>query len=186
MKPVALIMTCGLAAAFACSSSDQASAQSTREQTFDNSTVSSVDLDRYLGTWYEIARFDHSFERNMQGVQANYSKRDDGLIRVINSGYKGGLDGKFKKAEGKARFPDPDVTSKLQVAFFLNFWGDYYVMELAEDYRYALVGSSKQKYLWILSRTPELAAADKEYLTRRISERGYDIAKLIWVEQRAR
>lgn len=178
-------MTLGLAT-ICCLFSISCSAGTPQTRSFDNSTVASVDLDKYLGTWYEMARFDHSFERNMQGVQANYSMRDDGLIRVLNSGYKGGLGGKLKEAEGKARFPDPTVSSKLQVAFFLNFWGDYYVMELADDYRYALIGSSTQKYLWILSRTPFLAPADKAFLLDRIEKRGYDASKLIWVQHRER
>jgi apolipoprotein D and lipocalin family protein len=148
----------------------------------DNSVVQNLDLNKYLGTWYEIARYDHRFERDMDGVTANYSLMNNGMIKVINSGYKGGLDGKYKEAEGKARIPNPNEPSKLEVAFFLNFWGDYYVMELAEDYRFALIGSKTDKYLWILSRTPVLAESDHEFLIKRIRERGYDENKLIWVK----
>lgn len=175
MKPLMYLLILGL---FSCS------AGNSKNQNFDNSVVKVVDLGKYLGSWYEIARFDHRFERNMQGVMANYSLREDGLIRVLNSGYKGGLDGKYKEAQGKARIPDPEITSKIQVAFFWNFWGDYYIMELADDYRYALVGSSSEKYLWILSRTPSLDPSDKDFLLKRIKERGYDESLLIWVEQK--
>lgn len=158
-------------------------ANNSQKKEFDNSTVSTLVLDKYLGKWYEIARFDHSFERDMQGVTANYSIREDGLIKVINSGYKGSLEGKYKETEGKAKIPDPDVPSKLKVAFFWNFWGDYYIMELADDYRYALIGSSTEKYLWILSRTKMLLPEDQDYLITRIKDRGYDESKLIWVDQ---
>lgn len=150
----------------------------------DVATVDSLDLDRYLGKWYEIARFDHKFERNLVGSTAEYSYRDDGLIRVVNSGYKNTLDGEFKQSEGKARRPNADEPGKLEVAFFGNFYGDYYVLELADDYRYALVGSKTDKYLWILSRTPALADEDYNFLMQRIKDRGYNADKLIWVEQK--
>lgn len=150
---------------------------------FDNTTVSSLDLNRYLGQWYEIARYNHYFERGLVGCTAQYSLRDDGLIKVLNSGYKGSLDGKFSQSEGKARKKNATDPGKLEVAFFLNFWGDYYVLELAEDYRYALVGSSKEKYLWILSRTPQMEPADLDFVLQRATARGYDISKLIYVVQ---
>lgn len=150
----------------------------------DVATVDSLDLDRYLGKWYEIARFDHRFERNLVGSTAEYSYRDDGLIRVVNSGYKNTLDGEFKQSEGKARRPNAAEPGKLEVAFFGNFYGDYYVLELADDYRYALVGSKTDKYLWILSRTPEMTEEDLSFVLQRIRERGYDESKLIWVKQK--
>lgn len=175
-----LTLICGLILVISCSS---CSAKLSKKN-FDNSTVKELDLTRYLGTWYEIARFDHRFERDMQGVTAQYSIREDGLIKVLNSGYKKSLDGKCKEAEGKARIPNPAEPAKIEVAFFWNFWGDYYVMELADDYRYALVGSSAKKYLWILSRTPKLPQADLDFIIRRIKERGYDVQKLIWVQHK--
>lgn len=150
----------------------------------DNSTVSALDLNRYLGTWYEIARYDHSFERGLVGCVANYSLREDGLIKVVNSGYKESLDGKYSESIGKARRPDDAVPGKLQVAFFLNFWGDYYVLELDPDYRFVLVGSKTDKYLWILSRTPKMEQEDLDSLLILAEERGYDLSKLIWVEQK--
>lgn len=152
--------------------------------TIDTTTVTELDLNRYLGQWYEIARYDHSFERGLVGCMANYSLREDGLIKVLNTGYKGSFDGKYKESEGKARRPDDSVPGKLEVAFFLNFWGGYYVLELDEDYQYVLVGSKTDKYLWILSRTPHMEQEDIDKLLVRAEERGYDISKLIWVDQR--
>lgn len=181
MKTLDFILICGLLPIFSCISCSQ---DSSNGQNFDNSVVAEVNLSQYLGTWYEIARYDHRFERNMQGVKAEYSLRDDGLIKVLNSGYIGSLSGEYKETEGKARIPDLNVPAKLEVAFFWNFWGDYYIMELADDYSYALVGSSKDKYLWILSRTPVMEQSDIDYLLQRIRERGYNANDLIWVRQK--
>lgn len=178
MKQITFLLFCGLISIVGNSS---CSKDSLPKSSIDNSVVNTVDINKYLGTWYEIARYDHHFERNMQGVKATYSIREDGLIKVLNSGYKGNLNGKYKATEGKARIPNPNVPAKIEVAFFWNFWGDYYIMELAEDYRYALIGSSTDKYLWILSRTPVMEKADLEYLLQKIHERGYDKDKLIWV-----
>ena len=105
----------------------------------DNSTVPELDLNRYIGQWYEIARFDHPFERGLVGCTANYSLNSDGTIKVVNAGYKKTLDGKYDESIGKARRPDESKPGKLEVAFFMNFYAPYYVMELAEDYRYVLV-----------------------------------------------
>ncbi len=152
--------------------------------TVDKSTVSSLDLNRYLGKWYEIARFDHSFERNLVGTTAYYSLNDDGTIRVVNSGYKDSLTGKFKEAIGKARRKDTIHQGVLEVSFFWNFYSDYLVLELdSVNYSYALVGSKSDKYLWILSRTPQMNQKDIFFLWNRIRERGYDPDELIWVEQ---
>ena len=178
MKLISFMLICGLISTVGCSSCSK----DTPTDSIDNSVVSTVNLDKYLGTWYEIARYDHRFERNMQGVKANYSMRNDGLIKVLNSGYKGSLDGNYKETEGKARIPNADAPAKIEVAFFLNFWGDYYIMELADDYRYALIGSSTDKYLWILSRIPKMESTDLDYLLQRIRERGYNENELIWVE----
>ena len=150
---------------------------------FDNSTVRSFDLDRYLGTWYEIARFDHSFERGMQNVSAEYLLRDDGMVAVFNSGWK---DGKYKVTEGKAKQPDPlKDPAHLEVSFFLFFYSDYNVMMIDDDYQVALVGSKSPKYLWILSRTPEVSDNVIDHVLEEASRRGYDIDSLIWVDQSA-
>ena len=140
-------------------------------------------LQRYLGKWYEIARFDHSFERGMTNVTAEYTLKSDGNVKVLNSGWK---DGKWKVAEGKARQPDPlREPSKLEVSFFLFFYSDYNVLMLDEEYRYALVGSRSPKYLWILSRTPAIPDDVKKAMIDEAVRLGYDTTKLIWVDQTA-
>lgn len=146
-------------------------------------TVKQLDLDKFLGKWYEIARYDHSFERGMSGVTATYSMREDGKIKVLNQGYKGGLNGKLSQAVGKAKVPNPLEPGKLKVSFFWIFYGDYFVLELDEqNYQWALIGSSSEKYLWILSRTPQLEDGAKNHILGEIKERGYSEESLIWVE----
>jgi len=155
-----------------------------QETMIDKTVVKELDLQKYLGTWYEIARFNHRFERGLAGVTANYSIREDGKIKVLNSGYKKRLDGRFKQAEGKAYLPDPELEpGKLKVSFFWNFYGDYFVLDLDENYQWAIVGSSSDKYLWVLSRTPQLDKELYNELLNKIKLRGYDISQLIKVEQ---
>jgi len=158
----------------------------TQKPMIDKTVVKELDIQQYLGTWYEIARYDHSFERGLVGVTANYSMRDDGKIKVINNGYKNNLDGEFSQAEGKAKFPDPEKEpAKLKVAFFLFFYGDYFVMELDKDYKWAVVGSSSDKYLWILSRKPQMDEELYNDLLYRLKKRGYDTSGLINVKQKS-
>lgn len=148
---------------------------------FDNSTVDEFDLSRYLGEWYEIARYDHSFERGLDNTMAEYILQDDGKVVVLNTGWK---DGKFKLAEGKAKYKDPEGDpGHLRVSFFLFFYSDYNVMLVDENYQISLVGSKAEKYLWILSRTP---VPDPDLLKMVLAEaesRGYDTSELIWVDQ---
>ncbi|MBN1926455.1 MAG: lipocalin family protein [Prolixibacteraceae bacterium] len=140
------------------------------------------ELEKYLGTWYEIARFDHSFERNLQGVTATYSIRPDGKIKVLNQGYRRGFDGKVSKAVGKAKSAGEDTPRNFKVSFFWFFYGPYNILELDKDYRYALIGSGSDKFLWILSRTPKMDEATYNMLLENAKERGYDVSKLIKVE----
>ena len=156
--------------------------QNKKSEDMNTSTVKELDLQRYLGTWYEIARFDHRFERGLAGVTATYSMRDDGKIRVLNQGYKNTLDGELSVAEGKAKFTAEP--GKLKVSFFWIFYADYLVMELDENYQWALIGSKSDKYLWILSRTPKLEESVKKLILEKAQNRGYDTSKLIWVEQK--
>lgn len=149
----------------------------------DTTTVDSLDIDRYLGTWYEIARFPHSFEKGLAGVTATYSFREDGKIRVVNEGFKGSLNGKRSKAVGKAKIPDPSRPARLKVSFFLFFYGDYFVLELDEEYQWAMIGSSSPMFFWILSRTPQMDPEIYQMLLDRARERGYDLEPLIKVEQ---
>ena len=153
-------------------------------QKVDHSTITSFDLDRYLGKWYEIARYDHSFERDLVGCTAEYALRDDGKIKVTNSGHLKTLDGPYKESVGKAKARRNGKPGQLEVSFFGPFYGDYDILELAPDYSYSVVGSSSPRYLWILSRTPQLTASTKGKILRNLQQRGYDINKLIWVEQR--
>ena len=150
----------------------------------NNSTVTTFDLNRYLGKWYEIARYDHAFERNLVGTTAEYSMRDDGKIKVLNSGHIGTLDGPYKESIGKAKARRNGTAGQLEVSFFGPFYGDYNIMELAPDYSYSVVGSSSPKYLWILSRTPQLTSETKNSILNNLQERGYDTSKLIWVKQK--
>lgn len=157
----------------------------TQKAIIDNSVVKELDVQKYLGTWYEIARYDHSFERGLVGVTATYSMRDDGKIKVLNSGYRNNLDGKFSQAVGKAKIPDPIYApAKLKVSFFLFFYGDYFVMELDKHYQWAVIGSSSDKYLWILSRNPVMENELYTDLLNRLEKRGYDVLSLIKVEQK--
>ena len=143
----------------------------------DNQPVA-INLGNYLGKWYEIARFDHSFERDMQKVTAEYKLMPDGYIQVINSGYR---DGKFKETIGKAK--TTDTSGLLRVSFFMNFYSDYRVLMIDKDYQYVLVGSNSPKYLWILSRTPQLSKEVLDNIINVAKEKGYDTDKLIFVEQ---
>ena len=155
---------------------------SSQNRMMNTKTIPKLDLERYLGTWYEIARYDHRFERGLQGVTATYSMRDDGKIKVVNRGYKNSLDGTLDVATGKAKLTDEP--GKLKVSFFWIFYGDYYILELDNDYQWVLIGSSSPKYLWILSRTPKLDEPVKNRILELARERGYDTSKLIWVEQK--
>jgi apolipoprotein D and lipocalin family protein len=171
-----------LALIFACIFSN---CQTQNAQTMvDKSTVSSVDLNKYLGKWYEIARFDRSFEKGLAGVTATYSLRKDGKIKVLNEGYKNSLKGRHKVAVGKAFAPDPKDLSKLKVSFFLNFYADYLIMELDQvNYQYAMVGSNSDSFLWILSRTPSLPDNVYNLLLEKAKKRGYAVEGLFKVVQ---
>ena len=147
-------------------------------QKVNNSTITNLEPQRYLGKWYEIARYDHKFERGLNFATANYSLMDNGKIKVVNSGIK---DGKLKSSIGKAKFTDnPGL---LRVSFFGPFYSDYRIMLLSKDYKYALVGSKSAKYLWILSRTPAVPEGTLNHILVEAANRGYDISKLIWVKQ---
>jgi lipocalin len=139
-----------------------------------------VDLGRYLGTWYEIARFDNYFERGCEDVTATYTLRPNGDIGVENSCTKGG---KKKGITGHAWVPDRNVTGKLRVQFFWPFHAPYWVLDVAPDYAWALVGAPDRKTCWILSRTPAIPAELFAELGARLSAKGFDPARLIRVPQ---
>ena len=155
----------------------------TNSQMIDKTTVKELDLNRYLGTWHEIARFPHSFEKNLVGVTATYSLRDDGKIEVLNQGFKNTLNGELSKAEGNAKIPDPQKPANLKVSFFWIFYADYFVLELDKNYEYAMIGSSSDKYFWILCRTPQMDSSTYEMLLEKARKRGYNLATLEKVTQ---
>ncbi len=140
--------------------------------------VPSVDLDRYLGTWYEIASYPAWFQRNCTAVTAEYSLREDGRIKVVNSCRKGALDGKLKQAKGRAKVVDAQSNAKLKVSFFGPFWGDYWIIDLDPEYRWAVVGEPKRKYLWILSRQASMDEDTYGGIVDRLRQQGYDPARL--------
>lgn len=145
--------------------------------------VDGFELNRYLGTWYEIARLDHSFERGLDKVTAEYFLRDDGGVGVINKGFSAS-ENKWKEAEGKAYFVRDSQQGYLKVSFFGPFYGAYIIFELDKvDYQYAFVTSYDKSYLWLLARTP---IVNEELITRfvqRSIELGFETAELIYPEQ---
>jgi len=146
--------------------------------------VEGVDISRYLGVWYEIARFPHRFEKDLVGVTATYSMKSNGEIGVLNQGYKKTLQGEKKTARGRARIPDAKQTGLLKVSFFWIFWADYKIIALdKENYSYALVTSSSKNYLWLLSRTPQMQDSVYDRLIGFAGEKGFDLSKLIKVQQ---
>jgi len=140
--------------------------------------VPGVDLQRYLGTWYEIATIPQRFQKGCVGVSAHYSLREDGAIDVVNSCRKGTLDGKERSIRGKAWIVDRTTNAKLKVRFFWPFTGAYWIIELDEDYQWAVVGHPDRTYYWILSRTPQMDAALYDELIRRAAAKGYDTSKI--------
>ena len=146
--------------------------------------IEGFELDRYLGTWYEIARLDHSFERGLTNVTANYGMREDGGVRVLNRGFDAEKNA-WDEAEGKAYFVEGPDKGYLKVSFFWLFYGSYVVFELDhEQYQYALVSGPDKSYLWILSRTPEMKKDLKDKLIAKATALGFDTGKLIFVEHR--
>ena len=145
--------------------------------------LENFDVDRYLGTWYEIARLDHRFERGLSQVTATYSKRPDGGIDVLNRGLDNKT-GKWKEAKGRAYFiNDPDV-ARLKVTFFWPFYGGYNVIALdREHYAYALVCGPNRNYLWLLARSRQLDEAVMQTLTAKAERLGFDTSQLIFVDQ---
>lgn len=142
--------------------------------------VKPFDTEKYLGTWYEIARFDYRFEKNLNNVTATYSLKKDGTIKVDNKGYNFKKN-KWEEAIGKAKPASDPTEAKLKVSFFGPFYSGYNVIAIDKDYKYALVAGENLKYMWILSREttiPENIKADYLKLAQSV---GYDTSKLIWV-----
>lgn len=145
--------------------------------------VKNFSLERYLGTWYEIARLDHRFERNLSQVTAHYSLNDNGTVKVINRGYNT-KKGRWSEAEGKARFVDSTDVGRLKVTFFWPFYGAYNIINLEpENYRYALVIGNNTKYLWILAREPTLEPLVLQGLLDQARKLGFATDELIYPQQ---
>jgi apolipoprotein D and lipocalin family protein len=141
-------------------------------------TVASVDLNRYAGRWFEIYRLPNSFENAAcNTVTADYAPRADGLIQVVNTCVM--ADGEVDRSRGVARVVDPASRSRLEVSFFRPFWGNYWIIELSDDYSWAMVAEPSGKYLWLLARVPKLSSAEEEQALKRMTELGYPVDKLI-------
>jgi len=144
--------------------------------------VDDFDVARYLGTWYEIARLDHSFERGLSKVTADYSLRDDGGIDVVNRGFDT-LQGKWDEARGKAYFVGANDVGRLKVSFFGPFYGGYNIIELdRERYQYSMVAGPSRSYLWILARSPDPDRAIIDRLVTRAAELGFAVEGLLFVD----
>jgi len=149
--------------------------------------VDKLDTQRYLGRWYEVARFQHGFEKSLVGVTAEYSLRPDGRIKVVNSGFRGDLNGPYREAVGVAWVPDSRRPAALRVRFFWPFSGNYLVFGLdAQDYSWALVGDDSRKYLWFLARAPLVARELLDKMKQIAREQEYDLSGLHEVPQKAR
>lgn len=140
-------------------------------------------VDRYLGHWYEIARLDHSFERGLSHVTADYSMKKDGGVRVLNRGYSEKKK-EWKSAEGKAYFVKSQDQGYLKVSFFGPFYGSYVIFELDQkDYQYSVISGPNKSYLWILARTPEITPELKQKLISKAAALGFDTTKLVFPQQ---
>lgn len=143
-------------------------------------TVDTLDLKRFLGRWYEIARYDHRFERDLERVETLYTLLPNGEIEVVNRGIDSRT-GAEKVAHGKAR--TTDQAGRLRVSFFWFFYSDYNILAVGPDYEWAIIGSRSPKYLWVLARHPQLDAATMRLILQQIEQRGYSTAPLIFVDQ---
>lgn len=141
-------------------------------------TVPWIDLKRYLGDWFEIATIPQSFQRECTATRASYSLRDDGDIDVVNTCRVGAIDGPMKKIRGRARVVDHQTNAKLKVSFFRPFWGDYWVIEIGNNYEYAVVSGPTRQYLWILSRAPHMDAIVYDGILERLRAQGFDTSLL--------
>jgi len=142
--------------------------------------VPHVDLNRYLGNWYEIARLPARFQEGCTDTTATYALSEDGSISVLNECRK---NGKVKQAKGKAKVVDKNSGAKLKVTFFWPFYGDYWIIDLGKDYDYAVVGTPSRKYLWILSRTPKMDTKLFSQLIESVKSKGFDVNRLIIANQ---
>ncbi len=147
----------------------------------DMTVVESVELERYMGTWYDIAHFPKSFQNGCSCISAEYAIESDSRVSVVNSCTE--IDGNVRKAEGHAYIADTETNAKLRVSFFWPFFGDYWIIDLAEDYSYALVGSPDRESLWVLARERTLPEKTFESILDTAQSRGFDITRIELVSQ---
>jgi apolipoprotein D and lipocalin family protein len=140
--------------------------------------VPTVDLNRYAGTWYEIASLPVSQQKGCFCTKAEYSLMDDGVIKVVNACRKNSPNGEVDRAEGKAFVVPGSNNAKLRIQFFWPFRGDYWILELENDYSYAVVGVPSRKYCWILSRTPQMNPEILEMLVQHLKAKGFDVSRM--------
>lgn len=144
--------------------------------------VENFNLEKYQGTWYEIARLDHSFERDLENVSAQYRIKKDGNVEVINQGFLP-KDKRWKKATGNAKFVESSDKGFLKVSFFGPFYGSYIIFELDKNYQYAFVSGPDLSYLWLLSRTKTIEPELMNHFIEKVNTLGFDTDKVIWVNQ---
>ena len=142
--------------------------------------VTDFDQERYLGTWYERARLDHSFERGLSEVTATYRANPDGSIAVLNRGFDQ-EEARWREAEGVARFVDSSTVAHLKVSFFGPFYGSYIVFELGENYEHAFVSGFNREYLWLLSRSPQVSDTLRNEFLETITKLGFALDDLVWL-----
>lgn len=147
-------------------------------QEFPLDTVDQVDIQKYMGTWYEIASFPTSFQKGCTGTTATYTLNKDGSVNVFNKCYKNSLEGPISTATGTAYVDDYTTNAKLKVSFFWPFFGKYWIIDLAPDYTHAVVGHPNRNYLWILSRTPSISEFKYKSITQKLATKGFDVSKL--------
>ncbi len=145
-------------------------------------TVETVDIGQYLGTWYEIARYPNRFEKGCTGVTAEYRQKSEESILVTNRCRLHDPSGEEKVANGKAKIIEGSNNAKLKVTFFWPFYGDYWIIKLDPDYRYAVVGEPSRKYLWILAREKRISETVKNEIVSWLPQVGYDPEKLVWTQ----
>lgn len=144
--------------------------------------VTPFDVQRYAGTWFEIARLDHSFERGLDNVSARYTLQPDGNVQVINRGFNREKN-VWKEAEGRAKFTGDPRTASLKVSFFGPFYGGYHVVALDPAYRWAMVVGADRNYVWILARDKQLPANIRAQLLAQARQLGLAVDQLVWVDQ---
>jgi len=141
-----------------------------------------VEIEQYLGHWFELARYENQFERGCEAVTADYSLGEDGMVRVLNTCREGGIDGRRKESEGRAKTVPGSGNAKLKVSFFGPFYGDYWILDRAADHSWSIVGEPSGRYLWFLTRRPDPTKKTRNMLVEKAKALGYDVDMLRWTQ----